>query len=314
MTLNITKSKGARLNKTVVSLGIFDGVHRGHQSVINTACKFKEQGLDFVLFTFKTDTVTTKSKYGNIEMLLSDVLKKEHFEDLGVDFVYSPEFDEMKNMTAEQFVEQVLHEKLNAKVVVCGEDFRFGKDAEGDAEKLKLLCEKFHIETVFVPQAKYDGKKISSSEIRNCIKEGKIKRANEMLGYNYYYKLPVLHGNKIGRRLDFPTINQEISKGCILPKFGVYITRTEIDGKLFQSVSNIGVKPTVEERTVPLIETNIFGFEEEIYGSVVKVELLEFLRPEQVFESFDELKNQVQSDIKKTKEFFKNYNIVEDLK
>ena len=305
MILDITKSKGTFKNKTVVSMGIFDGVHIGHQAVINTACKFKEQGLDFVLFTFKTDTVTTKGKDGYIETLLSDDLKKEHFESLGVDFVYSPAFNEMKNMTAQQFVEQVLYKKLNAKVVVCGEDFRFGKDAKGDAEKLKLLCKKLDIKTIIVAQAQYDGRKISSSEIRNFIREGEIKRANEMLGYNYYYKLPVLHGNEIGRRLDFPTINQEISKRCVLPKFGVYITRTEIDGKWYQSVSNIGVKPTVEKRSVPLIETNIFDFEGDIYGSVVKVELLEFSRPEQVFESFDKLKKQVQSDINKTREFFK---------
>ena len=309
MILDITKRKEAIKNKTVVSMGIFDGIHRGHQAVINTACRFKEQGLDFVLFTFKTNTVTTKGRYGYIEMLLSDDLKKEHFEKMGVNLLYSPEFSEMKNMTSSQFVEQVLYEKLNASVVVCGEDFRFGKGAEGDAGKLKTLCEKFHIRTVIVRQAKYEDKKISSSEIRECIRQGEIKRANEMLGYNYYYKLPVLHGNKIGRRLDFPTINQEISKEHILPKFGVYITRTKVDKKWRYSISNIGIKPTVEVRSVPLIETNILDFDGDIYGQVVKVELLDFLRPEQKFESIDELKKQVQSDINKTREFFKTRRI-----
>ncbi len=306
MILDITKSKDAFKNKTVVTMGIFDGVHRGHQAVINTACEFKRQGLDVVLFTFKTDTVTTKGR-GFIEMLLSDDLKKERFDKLGVDYIYSPAFDEMKNMTSAQFVEQVLHKKLNAEVVVCGEDFRFGKGAKGDAEKLKLLCEKYHIKTVIVKQAKYEGRKISSSDIRDCIRHGEIKRANEMLGYNYYYKLPVLHGNKIGRTLDFPTINQEITKGYILPLFGVYITRTKIDGKWYNSISNIGVKPTVEERSAPLIETNILDFEGDIYGQVVEVELICFLRPERKFESVDELKRQVKSDINKTREFFEHW-------
>ena len=306
MILDITKSKGAFQNKTAVTMGIFDGVHRGHQAVINTACEFKKQGLDVVLFTFKTDTVTTKGR-GFIEMLLSDDLKKERFDKLGVDYIYSPAFDEMKNMTSAQFVEQVLHEKLNAEVVVCGEDFRFGKGAKGDAEKLKLLCEKHHIKTVIVKQAKYEGRKISSSDIRDCIRRGEIKRANEMLGYNYYYKLPVLHGNEIGRTLDFPTINQEITKGYILPLFGVYITRTKIDGKWHNSISNIGVKPTFEERSAPLIETNILDFKGDIYGQVVEVELICFLRPERKFKSVDELKRQVKSDINKTREFFEHW-------
>ena len=306
MILDITKSKDAFKNKTAVTMGIFDGVHRGHQAVINTACEFKKQGLDVVLFTFKTDTVTTKGR-GFIEMLLSDDLKKERFDKLGVDYIYSPAFDEMKNMTSAQFVEQVLYKKLNAEVVVCGEDFRFGKGAKGDAEKLKLLCEKYHIKTVIVKQAKYEGRKISSSDIRDCIRCGEIKRANEMLGYNYYYKLPVLHGNKIGRTLDFPTINQEITNGYILPLFGVYITRTNIDGKWHNSISNIGVKPTFEERSAPLIETNILDFEGDIYGQVVEVELICFLRPERKFESVDELKRQVKSDINKTREFFEHW-------
>lgn len=305
MILDITKSKKVFESKTVVSMGIFDGVHRGHQAVINTACEFKKQGLDFVLFTFKTDTVTTKGSNGYIEMLLSDDLKKEHFERLGVDCIYAPDFDEMKDMTSAQFVEQVLCRKLNASAVVCGEDFRFGRNAEGDAEKLKILCEEFCIETIIVNQAQYEGKKISSSDIRDCIRKGKIKSANEMLGYNYYYKLPVLHGNEIGRTLDFPTINQEISKRQILPKFGVYITRTKIDEKWHNSISNIGVRPTVEKRSVPLIETNILDFNDDIYGKVIKVELLDFLRPERKFKSIDELKKQVYSDINKTAEFFK---------
>ena len=306
MILDITKSKDAFQNKTAVTMGIFDGVHRGHQAVINTACEFKKQGLDVVLFTFKTDTVTTKGR-GFIEMLLSDDLKKERFDKLGVDYIYSPAFDEMKNMTSAQFVEQVLYNKLNAEVVVCGEDFRFGKGAKGDAEKLKLLCAKYHIKTVIVKQAKYEGRKISSSDIRDCIRRGEIKRANEMLGYNYYYKLSVLHGNEIGRTLDFPTINQEITKGYILPLFGVYITRTKIDGKWHNSISNIGVKPTFEESSAPLIETNILDFEGDIYGQVVEVELICFLRPERKFESVDELKRQVKSDINKTREFFEHW-------
>lgn len=310
MILDITKSGKILKNKTVVSLGIFDGIHRGHQAVINTACRYKNQGLDFVLFTFKTDTVTTKGKDGRIEMLLSDDIKKEHFEKMGVDYIYSPRFYEMKNMTAQDFVEQILYKKLNAAVVVCGEDYRFGKGALGNAQKLDLLCKRYKIKTVIVEQAEYDGKKISSTEIRECIRQGKIKRANEMLGYNYYYKLPVLHGNEIGRKLDFPTINQEISKGHIMPRFGVYITRTKIDKKWWQSVSNVGIKPTVEIKTVPLIETNILGFKGDIYGKIVKVELLDFLRPERKFESLDELKSQVHSDINKTKEFFKEYKDV----
>lgn len=312
MILDITRSGKVLTNKTVVSLGIFDGIHRGHQAVINTAGRFKTQGLDSVLFTFKTDTVTTKGKDGRIEMLLSDELKKEHFEKMGVDYIFSPRFYELKNMTAQDFVEKILYKRLNAAVVVCGEDFHFGKGALGNAEKLGILCDKYNIKTVIVKQAEYDGKKISSTEIRECIRQGKIKKANEMLGYNYYYKLPVLHGNEIGRTLDFPTINQEISKGHIMPRFGVYITRTKIDKKWRHSISNIGIKPTVEIKPVPLIETNIFDFKGDLYGKIIKVELLKFLRPERKFESLDELRHQVHSDINKTKEYFEAYPDMQD--
>ncbi len=304
MISDITKSGKVFNNKTVVSLGIFDGIHRGHQAVIRAAAEMKRQGLEFVLFTFKTDTVTTKGKGGFVEALLSDEIKKEHFEKMGADYLFSPEFDEMKNLTPYQFVEQVLHKRLNAAAVVCGEDFRFGKEALGDIDKLKTLGYKFGIRTVIVSQEKLNGRKISSTEIRECIRNGEIKQANEMLGYNYYYKLPVLHGNELGRTLDFPTINQEISKGQVIPKFGVYVTRTLIDGKWKPSVSNIGIKPTVEVRSVPLIETNIIDFRGDMYGSTVKVELLDFLRPEKKFESFDILKKQVHQDIAKAKEYF----------
>ena len=282
-------------------MGLFDGVHRGHSAVIRYAVDIanKAPGVEPAVFTFETDTVTSKGKNG-VRYLLSSEVKREMIEAMGVKYIYSPDFMDFRDLSAEEFVDTVLQKKLKAEYVICGEDFRFGKGASGNADMLKRLCDKRGIKVCIVPPVADEkmGQKISSTMIRELIEEGKIQEANELLGYSYCMKLPVAYGHQIGRTLDFPTINQYLDKNQVIPKFGVYASEAEFDGKIYKGVTNIGIKPTVANTDVPLAETYIIGFEGDLYGEMVKVSLIKFIRPERKFDGLDELKRQIAYDVK----------------
>lgn len=296
--------------KTAVALGLFDGVHKGHKAVIQQAVHRKSSDIRSAVFSFKTDTVTSKGHDGKIEMLLTDKIKYQHFKDLGVDYLYSPDFSHFKDMTDEEFVKTVLKDKLNACTAVCGEDFRFGKNAMGNAERLMQLGKKYGIEVCVINQLVMNGGVISSTEIRRLIRIGEISKANKMLGYNYGYSLPVEHGYERGRKWNFPTINQMIPEGLVMPRFGVYCSSVNLEGKIYKGVTNIGVKPTVKVDTAPLAETYIMDYEGDLYGKEIKIELYEFVRPEKKFASFDELKDEISRNIEFTKQYFDEYKIV----
>ena len=276
-------------------------MHRGHGAVIRYAVDIanKDPGVEPAVFTFETDTVTSKGKNG-VRYLLSSEVKREMIEAMGVKYFYSPSFMDFRDLSAEEFVDTVLQKKLKAEYVICGEDFRFGKGASGNADMLKRLCDKRGIKVCIVPPVADEkmGQKISSTMIRELIEEGKIQEANELLGYSYCMKLPVAYGHQIGRTLDFPTINQYLDKNQVIPKLGVYASEAEFDGKIYKGVTNIGIKPTVANNDVPLAETYIIGFEGDLYGEMVKVSLIKFIRPERKFDGLDELKRQIAYDVK----------------
>jgi len=295
---DITNSGFIPEKRTVCALGLFDGVHRGHQLIITTAVK-KAQSLDghSAVFCFKTDTVTSKGHDGRIEMLMSDEEKHKKMAELGVEVLFSPDFAEFKGMSPEDFVKKVLKERLNCSGAVCGNDFTFGKGAQGKAVDLKRLGEKYDIDVEIVSPLLMGGEVISSTEIRRCVREGEIAKANEMLGYHFGFCLEVEHGFQRGRTWDFPTINQQIPKGRVMPKFGVYCSAVEIDGNKYAGVTNIGVKPTVEKDIKPLAETHILDFSGNLYGKEIEVRFNKFIRDEKKFSSLDELKIQIKKDI-----------------
>ncbi|MFA5659098.1 MAG: bifunctional riboflavin kinase/FAD synthetase [Oscillospiraceae bacterium] len=299
---NLTYDSSVPKFKTAVALGVFDGIHRGHQDVILCASSFKNRGLSSAVFTFSTKTVTSKGN-GRLDMLISDELKLEMLNKLGVDYVYSPEFNELKNLTAEDFVEKILLKKLNASIAVCGENFRFGKGAFGDSHELSRLCSRVGIDAVVIPFTYFNGAPISSTEIRRLIREGSIDVANVMLGYDFQFRLKVVRGNALGRTLEFPTINQYFSPMQVTPRFGVYASCVSFDGKEYPSVTNIGVKPTIGGEKFPLAETHIIDFNGDLYGKEVTVYLKKFIRPEQKFDSIEQLKSRLFKDLKKAKEF-----------
>lgn len=291
--------------ETACALGLFDGVHRGHQMIINKAIGIaKENNIRSAVFTFNTDSVTSKGHDGRIEMLMTDIDKQMHLKSLGADYLFSPSFEDLKNLPPEIFVKDILKGILNCKFAVCGTDFTFGKGALGKAEDLVRIGNKYGISVCVMDQLLCDGGVISSTEIRSAIRNGEIVRANDMLGYNFGFTLEVEHGFERGRTWNFPTINQAIPKGLVLPRFGVYCSKVNINGEWYNSVTNIGIKPSVQVKTKPLAETYIIDYSGDLYGSKIEVRLFEFIRPERIFHKIDDLKAEISRNIQFTIDYF----------
>ncbi len=288
-------AKGCR-KKSAVALGFFDGLHLGHIEVIKQA--LVKPGLCSVIFTFNNKTMLPKFK--ERENIISYDLKLELLARVGVDYIFAPDFADMRDLSPAEFVDNILTEKLNAGFVACGYDFRFAKGGKADAQQLAELCVQRGIEVCIVPAVKIDGEPVSSTAIRKLIKDGNVSEANRLLGYELTYVLEVVEGKKNGRRMGFPTINQIIPEGMIVPRFGVYKSWTQIRGRNYPSITNIGVKPTIAleegEERIPEMETHIIGFSGDLYGLRAKVVLREFMREERRFKSLDELKNQLEAD------------------
>ena len=287
---------------TAAALGIFDGVHLGHRRVIAAAVeRAAEQGIKPAVFTFNTASVTTK---GRLETLMTDAQKLKVFSQLGVEYALAADFPTLRELTPEQFVEQVLDGCMNVKCAVCGDDFRFGKGGSAGPRELKALCAEHGIETVTVPQLSIGGEPVSSTRIRELIKSGGIARAGALMGGRFGFELPVVHGFSRGHTWGFPTINQELPEELVKPRFGVYCSKVLIDGIWLPGVTNIGVKPTVEDRSPPLAETFIIGYHGDLYGRVLRLELHEFIRPEMKFPGFEELKAEIGRNTEFAKRFF----------
>lgn len=294
-TETVKFSDVAETNGRVIALGFFDGVHLGHREIIRkTVETAEEKGLTASVLTFKNFKLKDPTELRSYEE------KLQIFKGLGVHQVISLDFDMIKDMEAEVFVDEVLYKELNAKVLVSGTDYTFGKNAVGNAELLKSLSLQREIGTVIVPDVFFENEKCSSTLIRNLLSEGKIDKANILLGgESFSYEGTVVRGKMLGSTLGFPTANLPIPTDRFKPKFGVYITITTLDGVKYRSISNLGLRPTVEDSDNVNIETFIYGHEGELYGREIKVELLGFVRPEKRFSSVDELKEQVESDKKK---------------
>ncbi len=297
--VDLTGTNDVPKNCTAVAMGLFDGVHHGHRTVIRRAVELAEQypGIDPAVFTFDTASVTSKGE-GGVKYIHSREMKFDIIDRLGVRYIYSPDFMNFKNLSGEEFVELVLCDKLSAKFVICGQDFRFGKGAECGVRELDKLCRKRGISVRVIPPVNEDGgQRISSTMIRELIADGKIELANSLLGSKFTLKLPVAYGRQLGRTLNFPTINQYLSKRQLAPKYGVYASVTNVMGSVYKSITNIGVKPTVGS-DAPLAETYIIGFDGgELYGETVRVSLTAFIRSEKKFDSVEELKEQIIKDI-----------------
>lgn len=273
--------------ETSIAVGNFDGLHLGHMQVLDMALNGAENLASYVM-TFSRNTHDTS-------MIMTSSDKEKLLEEKGFDYLSVLDFDEIKSKEAAEFFNEVLLKKCKIKRLCCGDDFRFGKGAKGDITMLKELCSKAEVELVVVPDLSDEHGVISSSRIRECLREGNVKVANEMLGRPFGFKLEVIHGNHIGMGLGMPTINQALPSGFILPKFGVYASFAIIDGIRYWGVTNIGVKPTVGSDRV-LSETWMPDFSGDLYGKLIRLEIIDFIRPEVKFDSLEEMKEQVNLD------------------
>ncbi len=278
--------------KTTVALGTFDGLHLGHKAVLLSALKFKETRK--IVITFSASSVKKGA-----EQLLPENKKNDMLYKMGFDEVYTLDFDAVKNTTAENFLSE-LFKNNDIAALCCGFNYRFGKGALGDTELIKTFCENKGATAVIASPVEYKNEPISSSRIRNALKEGNITDVNEMLGYNYFLESIVVGGDERGRRLGFPTANQPTEETTALPKYGVYSTKAIIKNKEYRGITNIGIRPTYEIEK-PSAETFLLNFDGNLYGEKIKIEFLEFLREERKFDSFEELQQQIKKDIEKIK-------------
>ena len=288
--------------KTAVALGYFDGVHLGHQKVLNNAILCKKQGLIPAVFTFSH----TPKKGDGLLQILTIEQRIKRLEALGIEILYIIDFQQVKNYTPQEFVEKVLKKIFNAEKVFCGFNYHFGKNGSGDSRTLQELCAEHSIEAVVSDPVVMDGQVVSSTLIRKLLKKGDIERANKYLGFDFGYESIAVKGNRIGTKLGTPTVNQLIPDDMITPKFGVYASQVTIGNRMYTGVSNVGVKPTVEGERKPLCETWMPDYiGGDLYGKSIDTSLKVFIRSEKKFESLDELKSAIEKDAKTAKDILK---------
>ncbi|MBQ9898584.1 MAG: riboflavin biosynthesis protein RibF [Ruminococcus sp.] len=284
--------------KTAVALGLFDGVHLGHRAVLRAACDQRKNGLIPSAFTFEPGSVLRKAG-GSSGYIYGQRAKIRLLNECGIVRTDYPPFDTVRGLTGEEFASRILHERMNAAYVCCGEDFRFGKNAAWGAQELISFGRRFGFEVEVVGAVECGGSIVSSSRIRELLLKGDIASANSLLSFDYFINATVTDGNHIGRTIGFPTINQQFEEGQLVPVFGVYSTVTKVDGSMLPSVTNVGVKPTIEGVRRPLAETHIIGYSGDLYGKNADVYFKSFIRHEMKFASLDELKAQIARDIEK---------------
>lgn len=283
---------------TCVALGMFDGVHMGHRRII-TAAKNKSTELGIL-----SSVLLFSKSPRNAPMLLSLEDRIREIAKLGIDVIYVYDFEEISGLSPREFVENELFKKLSAKAVSAGYNYRFGKGAAGNSDTLKGLCKEFGMECEISDEVTFCGENVSSTRIRKLLESGDVETANKLLSYPYYFYGEVVHGKELGRNLGLPTVNQILSGGYVSMARGIYYTKTEIDGKKYISVSNLGVRPTVEQSETVNLETHIIDFDGDLYGKNVKVEFFGKGRGEMQFDSIEELRLEIMRDCERAKKFF----------
>ncbi len=282
------------------ALGDYDGVHPGHIAVIKTAVD-SSKDLIPTIYTFTNNCKNSK-------IITDNETKSEIFKNLGIKKIIFEDFDSIKNYSPLQFVEEILIKKYNVKTIVCGSDFTFGKNAKGNIDTLKHICDNLKLNLKVVDAVKINNSKISSSLIRQYIENGQVDCAREIMGRNYNINGIVQQGKHLGKTMQTPTININFNKMNVIPKYGVYITKTYVNDKCYKSISNVGIRPSVETTDIPNVETYIFDFDQNIYGKPVTIEFIKMIRPEIKFKNSSMLYEQVEQDILNAKSYFNGEN------
>lgn len=274
--------------KTAIALGTFDGLHSGHRAVLQ-ACS----GMNGVAVTFR---IPPKSAAEGTQLLMLPEDKAERIISLGANRVDMLEFDAVKDIKPQEFLENI-KKKYNPARICCGFNYQFGHKKSGNADTIKNFCQENGIEFCCIEPVLTAGEAVSSTAIREMVANGEIEKANEHIFGGFSFCAEVQHGDMRGRTLGFPTINQRYPELLVTPKFGVYETEVKIGDKTYKGITNIGHRPTYETQQIGC-ETYIKGFSREIYGEQVTLKLIRFIRPEIKFSSKNELKAQIENDVK----------------
>lgn len=275
-------------NKNALALGTFDGVHVGHKKVLELPDDCKKIAVCF--------SKPPKAVLNGIDELLCDKSKKTQImKKIGIDEVYTLDFEEMKDKTAEEFLE-FLNDKFNPKVISCGFNYRFGKDAKGDTQLLRKFADENGMRLICANPVRRDGQLVSSTIIRELLKEGKTDKANSLMCEKFSFTSQVIEGDKRGRTIGFPTINQRYPENLVVLKFGVYKSKVYFGGREYDGITNIGKRPTYPSDYI-ISETFIKDFQGDLYGENVTVFPTRFLREEVKFGSLEELKKQIETDL-----------------
>jgi len=294
-------------HQTVVTLGKFDGMHKGHMKLINRVREYSERSeakslvvtFDMKLRSEKDDT----NREGGVSraILMSNQERFWYLEELVDYLVVCPFTRSISQMKAEDFIKNILVKQLYASHIVVGADFRFGHGKEGDARMLSRFSDIYGYTLDIIEKEEHDGHVISSTYIKQELEKGNLELTNILLGYPYTVVGQVEHGRKLGRTLGAPTMNVKPSPQKLLPPYGVYASRIMVDGIWYFGISNVGVKPTVQEKSEVRVESFLFDYGKEAYGKEIVVQFLGFIRSEKRFSGVEELKEQIQKDIRKAR-------------
>ena len=295
------------IEPTIVALGFFDGIHKGHRELISRCISSANNfNLKSAVFTFQEHPKNVMSGTNVVKRLLTPEDKIKVLSELNIDYLFNLPFEDgFHEMFPEAFAKTLLSEAFNARGVFCGYNFRFGKDTLGNTSTLIDLGIENGFSVNIIEPIEFEFAPVSSSRIRQMITSGSVDTASEMLGQRYILYGTVIEGNKLGRTLGFPTVNMRFDNQMVKPAYGVYVTETTVDGVKYHSVSNVGTKPTVGGKEL-LIESHLFNFNEDAYGKDISVEFIEMLRTEKKFDSFEALKTQIAIDKDTAAKYFES--------
>lgn len=280
--------------RSAVTLGKFDGLHLGHQKLIDKIISYASDECESIVCAFDMHR----------DSLMTGRERREHLEPK-VDWLIDQPFTKaLREMEAEEFIDRILHKVLRAAHIVVGTDFSFGYGKRGNAALLQEMADQYGYTVDVIEKERYLGTVISSTYIKDALAQGDVKLAERLLGYPYEMTGIVRHGKQLGRTLGFPTMNIEPEKNKILPRFGVYACRVRIDGKWYDAVGNAGIKPTVTDEQRRLLEVYVYGYDGDAYGKEITAQFCEFERPETKFGSVEELKNNVMRDMRYGERYF----------
>lgn len=282
---------------TAIAVGKFDGLHKGHELLMQKIIAQEQKGLRSLVVTFDTSPRIQLQK-DMTKVLITNEERMELLRHEGISYLAQCPFEEeIKDLEPERFIELLMTE-LHMKYLVCGTDFRFGNRGRGDIDLLRELSERYDFRLEILSKLQFEQRDISSTFVREEIAAGRVAEGANLLGYPYFIWGTVVHGNHLGRKLGMPTINLYPPEDKLLPANGVYVTKIEIDHHRYHGITNVGVKPTVGDQNRMGIETHILDFQQDVYEKSAKIIFLEHLRAEQKFSSVEELRRQMSLDKK----------------